>query len=380
MSLGATPKHGFHDAWRRLRAVIGAAGGTAGVLIGIYSDQVRSVIAWTWQHGAVFTASLLAVGAVGVMSWEARGLLERRRFGLRHITAKSLEIRATDLEGDLPNDQAVFGRELRYLERLTGSRTLVILLHGIGLDADDFRPFMHVTGEHTAALTLFGFNASEANDPRYRPIGLTTHAELVNGAINHIHRQYPDKRLLLVGFSVGADLLLRLGELWKERPARKPDLAGLLLLDPNINHSSMVLSGAFATMDPNDPLTALKRIAQIPSTLVEFENLTEYLHKITRKDPAQIKQHAKDWWDYWEPDGQYGRFFERVDNLRTACANVKIFFSVHYEQHFNELLGRARQRGQHQLLDLLRIDHFELIGEDFLVAKVTAVKLAAKAP
>ncbi|MFD5561891.1 alpha/beta fold hydrolase [Kitasatospora griseola] len=358
---------------------LGVFGAMASVAIGIYSDQVRGSIAWLFQHASGWgLAAATALGA-GALSWQARGLMDHRRYAARRIVERSFDIEADDFESDLPSDQAVIGRELHYLERVTSSPHLVVLLHGLGLDADDFRPYMHVAEEHTAGITLFGFNARETRDDRYRPIGLTTHAELVNGAINNLHRQFPDKRLTLVGFSLGADMLLRLGELWRDHPSRKPAVSGVLLLDPNINHSTMMVSRGLSQLDPGSPLEELKRIARIPETLVEFQNLSEYLHKVSAKNLAQIQRHAMDVWDYWEPDGRYDLFMERIELLRGHRLGVKVVFSTHYERNFNDLNALARQRGIRDTFRLRRVDHFELLQDVLLAEEVGRVRGAATA-
>ena len=346
---------------------VGALGGVASLVAGIYSDQVRSGVVHVLRlMGTWGTAPVVAVVFAGV-GWslqELRWKLKSRRSLIRR---QSFEIQVDDFENDLPRDQSVIGRELHYLEHVTESNKLVVLLHGLGLDANDFRPYMQVAKEHTVGITLFGFNESETSDARYRPIGLTTHAELVNGAINNLHRQYPGKKLVLVGFSLGADMLLRLGELWQDHPSRKPQVSAILLLDPNINHSTMLLSGGLARMNPLEPLTELKRIAQIPTNLVEFQNFSEYLHKVSVKNPAQIRRHAQDVWDYWEPDGKYDLFMDRIKRLAGFNINVRVICSVHYEQHFNDVTTLARGHGLRQIFSLCRVDHFALFREPFLI-------------
>jgi pimeloyl-ACP methyl ester carboxylesterase len=249
----------------------------------------------------------------------------------------------------------------------------VVLLHGLGLDADDFRPFMNVARQHTAAITLFGHNAEEARDNRYRPIGMALHADLVSGAINNLQRQYPYKRLTLVGFSVGCDLLFQLAELWRDHPERQPKVRSVLLLDPNINHSTMVISGKVARLNPERPLAELKRIAQVPEELVEFQNFCEYLHKISGKDLAQIQRYAADLWSYWEPDGQYELFFQRLERIRAISDTTRVFFSMHFEQRFNDVVACARQRGIRQVFDLRRVDHFEFCQDGFLKQEIGAL-------
>ncbi|WP_181958076.1 hypothetical protein [Nonomuraea mesophila] len=267
------------------------------------------------------------------------------------------------------------------LERATESKTLAFLLPGLGLDANDFRPYMNIAREHTAALTLFGFNADEAGDERYRPVGLTTHVELVNGALNSLRRKYPQKKMVLIGFSTGADMVIRLGEFWQAHPTRDPRVSAILLLDPNINHSSMVVSGAFATMNPSHPLAELKEVARIPQSLTEFQNMSEYLHKISKKNLAHIQRHAEDWWNYWEDDGRYDLFFQRIGRLHGMNPRIRVLFSVHYDRHFNEIYARARRQNMGHVFGLRRYDHFELLNDRLLadeVAKVRAVPVSPR--
>lgn len=358
----------------RYKAAVTVAGAVAGTAIGIYSDEARSLVSWTWNHViAGGTLVTLAVAAVFALAWWARGLAERRRELRREVVRHSFDIHADDFEEDLPPDNAVIGRQLWYLERYTESADLIILLHGLGLDANDFRSFMNVARQHTAAITLFGHNTEESHDLRYRPIGLAAHTDLISGAINNLQRQYPYKRITLVGFSVGCDMLFRLAELWRDHPERQPKIKSVLLLDPNINHSTMVISSKMANLNPGHPLAELKRIAQIPEALIEFQNVCEYLHKISGKDLAQVQRFAAELWRYWEPDGAYGLFFQRLERIMAISDRTRVFFSIHFEERFNDVVAMARQRGIRQVFDLRRVDHFEFCNDSFLKHEVAAL-------
>ncbi|MET8692515.1 alpha/beta fold hydrolase [Streptomyces bauhiniae] len=358
----------------RHKLALTLAGGLTGSAVGIYSDEARALIAWTWSHVvAGGTLVTLAVAGVFSLAWWARGLTERRRELRREVVRNFFDIHADDFEEDLPSDDAVIGRQLWYLERGAESGDLVVLLHGLGLDADDFRPFMNVARQHTVAITLFGHNVEETRDHRYRPIGMALHADLISGALNNLQRQYPYKRLTLVGFSVGCDLLFRLAELWRDHPERQPKMRSMLLLDPNINHSTMVISSKVARLNPEHPLAELKRIAQIPAEIVEFQNFCEYLHKISGKDLGQVQRYAADLLDYWEPDGRYELFFERLERVRAISDLTRVYFSLHFEQRFNDVVARARQRGIRQVFDLRRVDHFEFCQDAFLKREISAL-------
>ncbi|MFO7250478.1 MAG: alpha/beta hydrolase [Actinomycetes bacterium] len=366
---------------RRHQRIIGPAGGAAGVVIGIYSDTARQALDWLWTHLLTpYTLAAAQFVVIAVASWTLRGWVERRRQGRRQIVSRSFDIRLCDFEDDLTGDQTVIGRKLRYLERRTESKTLVVMLPGLGLDANDFRPYMNIAREHTVAVTLFGFNQSEAKDERYRPVSLATHVELVNWALGNLRRQYQHKRMVLVGFSIGADMIMRLGEFWQDHPGRNPDIHAMLLMDPNINRSSMVVSGALAGMDPADPLAELKKVSQTATNLTEFQNICEYLHKISKKDLAQIQRHAKDWWEYWEEAGRYDRFMQRIGRLYAHCPRIQVLFSAHYDGSFNEIVARARQHGMSHIFDSYGIDHFEFLNEQFLAQKISAVTAAPARP
>src|SRR4029077_13542600 len=113
----------------------------------------------------------------------------------------------SDALGAVAGDQDVIvGRSLHYLETKRGSDDLLIFLHGLALDASDFRPYMTESRFHCLALTLYGFNAEEKDDQHYRPISLQSHVQLLGYALGKIATQYPHKRITLVGFSFGADV------------------------------------------------------------------------------------------------------------------------------------------------------------------------------
>ncbi|MGW5159679.1 hypothetical protein ACWEPN_29740 [Nonomuraea wenchangensis] len=150
----------------------------------------------------------------------------------------------------------------------------------------------------------------------------------------------------------------------------------MVLLDPNINHSSMVVSGAFATMNPSAPFTELIEIARIPQNITEFQNMSEYLHKISKKNLAHIQRHAEDWWDYWEGEEKCERFLQRVGTLHAMCPKLKVVFSANYDQHFNEIVAGARRQSMGEIFDLLREDHFQLLNER-LIAKEVATLVAS---
>ncbi|MFJ8015199.1 hypothetical protein [Streptomyces sp. NPDC096339] len=367
----------------RVRAALAGVGGVLGILIGIYADEARAVLAWAGVHAvAPAGVALLAAGAGFGLGWWGGSRAGTGGRGAGPVVVEgSFEISADDFDVDLPADHMVFGRRLRYLERATASRDLVVLLHGLGTDASEFRPYMASARPHTVALTAFGHHPEEARDARYRPIGLATHTELVGGAIRALARRHPGKRLVLVGFSYGADTVLRLAERWAESPEQRPALAGVLLLDPNMNRSTLPVTRALAGLDLSDPAAALRGIVAGTRDLDAFGNFCDYLHRIAGKDLAQVCRYAGEVWEDTEEVGSYERFVRRCERLKSVCGGpVRIHFSTRFETHFNDLVAHARRRGVRGVFDLRRTDHFALCAEPALRAQVEALVAGSPAP
>jgi pimeloyl-ACP methyl ester carboxylesterase len=168
----------------------------------------------------------------------------------------------------------VVGRTLHYLEAKRDSSELVIFLHGLGLDANDFRPYMAESRHHCIALTLYGFNAEERDDDHYKPISLQTHVQLLGYALERLHRIHPRKRMALVGFSFGADVMLFLPQFAGDA-TRRLQLNKAVLLDPNVNHSTTTISARIAMVDRDRPLAELIGILQSTDDIGEFRDLRD---------------------------------------------------------------------------------------------------------
>jgi hypothetical protein len=124
--------------------------------------------------------------------------------------------------------------------------------------------------------------------------------------------------------------------------------------------------------EPGDPLEEFKRIAQSPATMTEFQNISEYLYKISRKNPAQLQRLAQDWYAYWPEDDDFQKFLVLTEQLTKACKNVRVRFSEHFEKDFNRLRVAARNfTFREGLLDVVDFGHFDLIKDSFLAEQIT---------
>jgi pimeloyl-ACP methyl ester carboxylesterase len=355
---------------RWVAAITGTVGTLLGLIVDLYSTEVRNALETTFAR-VVAEASTIAVAVFA--SCILTVAVCRRIFQqdqVARLTSGEINLPAGELADRVPDDDLVAGRQIRYLETRRPTDELVIYVHGLGLDASDFRACLNEGKYHAIALTLFGLNMDERDDARYRPVSLESHIEVLSYSIERLARQYPDKRLVLAGFSLGADLLMFLSERWISRREAAPRIHAMLLLDPNINRSTMNISSAIARMDSDRDLDELKLLIDETKEVNEFRNMCLYLHKIATKDLAQIRRFAQEILEYWD-EVTYDQFISRIDATSKLTPRVRTFFSFHYERDLGSALRAARTRGiDPALMDATRCDHFELMAPDFVGQKL----------
>jgi pimeloyl-ACP methyl ester carboxylesterase len=346
---------------RWLAVLSGFVGSVLGVATNLYSAEFRNAISSTSRAftSTVISIVVAAVGASAVTLVTYYWLV-RRQQQRTEILPGQIPISADVLQLVDDEQDSVVGRTLHFLEAPRSSQELVVFLHGLGLDANDFRPYLAESKYHCIALTLFGFNVSEATDDHYKPISLPTHVQLVAYALTRLRKLYPHKRLTLVGFSLGADAFLLLPQ-YAPKTTRELQISRVLLLDPNISRLTTTLSARVAAVQPATPLTELLKILEGADDIAEFRILCEYLHKITSKNFAQVQRHARDIVATWDSDSP-DRFLDRLGQLTAAVGQVEVVVSFDYERHFNAIGRGAAARGLRLGgLESARHGHFDLI-------------------
>lgn len=360
---------------RRLRWWMTAAsvgGSVFGLVASLYSAELRQVLEASGR-GFVTTGLPIAVTAVvasvsGVFIYE----LLFRRGRSTDVRTGEIAIRADALEGIVGDEDAVVGRSLRYLETRRRSTDLVVFLPGLGLDANDFRPYLSESKFHCVALTLYGFNTSERDDEHYQPISLRTHAQLVAYALRRLKTAYPRKRLTVVGFSFGADMILFLLEFAPE-VLRELQLRKAILLDPNINRSTTTFSSRISRVDTDSSLRDLVAILRSAKDRAELRYLAEYLAKITSKNSAQVWRYAREVSQRYNHDS-HDPFLDAVGQLTRVTEGVHVILSFNHETIFNSVAHAAAARGLDlNDLECSRTDHFELLSPGFLKDRLEGV-------
>lgn len=359
------------QAGRRWRLGLAAsfAGTVVGIVTSLYSAELRQLLEGPVRGMAAGALPFLVTAAVasvsGVLSYELA--VRRRQPGT--ITAGTITIGTDVLDRIVDEDQPIAGRSLHYLETRRHTGDLVVLLHGLGLDANDFRAYLAESAHHCVALTLYGFNVAERDHPHYQPISLESHAHLVGYALQKLRQTYPRKRITLVGFSIGADLIMLLSELDRELLAQLR-IRAAVLLDPNVNTATTTISSKIAEVGSDSSLKDLVSVLRSAKSRAEFRYLCEYLTKITSKDFAQVRRQAQDVAGRYR-QRSFGPFLDAAGALASVTEGIQVVLSLNHEAVFNALVRAAAARGfDVQQLTCSRTDHFELIHPEILAEQL----------
>jgi pimeloyl-ACP methyl ester carboxylesterase len=245
---------------------------------------------------------------------------------------------------------------------------------GWAWDATDYQEYLEKQDTHGIAVNLAGYAPRGAD--RRPPVPVQRHVEMVADLVEQVAQGNPDKRIILVGFSLGADLVLQLAEYWTAMKAdRRPSISGALLLDPNVNHSTMTISRLFAAADRSDPLPALKELIGLAPDLDGFRALCTYANKIATKDFSQVHQLADDMIRYWNAAG-YDQFGMRVSRVMEIADVVNIVLSADYEEHLPEMRAAVHRTGVPEAkisFGITELDHFGLIEHSVLTRELKSV-------
>ncbi|MBL7258516.1 alpha/beta fold hydrolase [Paractinoplanes lichenicola] len=167
----------------------GALGSVIGVATNLYSSEFRAGLENIGDLNTTLVSGVVtAVVAGGTTAGFYRWSIKRRQ--QLTVTDGTIAIQPGVKDfTDRPIDEKVIGRDLHYLEAKRDSTDLIVFLHGLGLDAFDFRPYMVESRYHCVALTFYGFNDIEKDDDHYGVISLESHMALLAYALDRLHRR-----------------------------------------------------------------------------------------------------------------------------------------------------------------------------------------------
>ena len=226
-------------------------------------------------------------------------------------------------------DPRIIGDRLRYVDNQVGSDVLVFFLHGLGLDHGDFEPILKRLAYRGLSPTLYG---CEPDRRRRISLSLADHVVILREWLREVSEQFQPEIIVMVGFSLGADMGFELLLGPADEPA--PRIDAFLSLECNLSLDTCFASRVLAGISPDRPevsIADLKRLGDSAASLEDWLNMQDYLVKVLRKfqgDIGVLQRAATDIVrQFSENPGfeVFARWFkgarERVPTLRLVISN-----------------------------------------------------------
>jgi serine/threonine protein kinase len=218
-----------------------------------------------------------AADLVGSPKWSP---LQEKRFELTTNSIRELSFQSARMIGD----------HIAYVDNGVVSDTLVIYLHAWGLDHRHAEEFLASLPCRGVAPTLYGFGL-HANH-RF-PLSLEDHSRLLRSLFRQLHVRIQPKRVILTGFSSGADHAVHLATSPIDAGIR---IDGLLPFGCNTSYKSCFLSARFAELkhsNTDELLDEMKRIGSNTRSIGEWLKFHEYMVTVFTKfgknaDPLKV--------------------------------------------------------------------------------------------
>lgn len=177
-------------------------------------------------------------------------------------------------------DPRMIGDSLEYLDNHARSDTLVCFLPALGLDAAEFEEHLRTFPWRCVAVTPF---SHEPQRNRRYALPLNDHFTLIRHFLRHVEERSGARRVVLAGFSSGADIALRFAA---ARPGGGARLDGVLALGCNVSKETCFVTSILARMSTRHPerlLADLRAVGDSTADLEAWLTLHTYLVSMLRK-------------------------------------------------------------------------------------------------
>jgi len=183
-------------------------------------------------------------------------------------------------------DPHIIGDHLCYADNQVRSDVLVTFLHGLGSDHHGFEPILKRLAYRGLSPTLYG---CEPDRQARISLSLADHVVILREWLRHSIERLNPSMVVLVGFSLGADMGFEI----LIPPAGETQLKvdAFLSLECNLCLDTCFVSRILAGIAPNRPdvsVGELRRFGEQVASLDEWLNVHEYLVKILRKFQGNI--------------------------------------------------------------------------------------------
>lgn len=205
--------------------------------------------------------------------------LERLRPDIVHRTFKLTDDVCRRVDRSLL-DPRIIGGDMTWLDNGVASDTLVVCIHGTGLDGEMFRETLEHVPLRVVAPTFFGF---EPQARRRVPLTVQAHMALLREFTTSVVAEVRPARTILLGFSSGGDVAMRL---IAEHPAGALAVDAIVALGVNLALDTCWITRRLARVQSaheSGLLDDLKTIATSSATVDEWLNVHEYLVRVLRK-------------------------------------------------------------------------------------------------
>ncbi len=226
-------------------------------------------------------------------------------------------------------DPRIIGDRLHYVDNQVGSDVLVFFLHGLGLDHGDFETILKRLAYRGLSPTLYG---CEPDRRRRISLSLADHVVILREWLWEVSEQFQPEIIVMVGFSLGADMGFELLLGPADEPA--PRIEAFLSLECNLSLDTCFASRVLAGICPDRPevsIAELKRMGDPAASLDDWLNMQDYLVKVLRKFQGDIGVLQRAAADIVRPFSEnpgfevFARWFkgarERVPALRLVISN-----------------------------------------------------------
>jgi pimeloyl-ACP methyl ester carboxylesterase len=183
-------------------------------------------------------------------------------------------------------DPRIIGDQLRYVDNQARSDVLVFFLHGLGLDHGDFEPILERLPYRGLSPTLYG---CEPGRRARISLSLADHVVILREWLQDVVERFQPSTLVMVGFSLGADMGFELLLAPADQPVSPID--AFLSLECNLCLDTCFVSRVLSNIAPDrtDRLVVeLQRLGDAAVSLDDWLNIHEYLVKVLRKFQGDI--------------------------------------------------------------------------------------------
>ena len=308
-----------------------------------------------WQNAAELLAELEAVAADEAKTpgkSDTANQLVELRFTLSERVCRRLN-RAT-------LDPRIIGDHLHYVDNQVRSDVLVFFLHGLGLDHRDFEPILRRLPYRGLSPTLYG---CEPDRHGRVSLSLADHVVLLREWLREVTKQMQPSRVVMVGFSLGADMGFEL--LLGPTDDATPPIDAFLSLGCNLCLETCFVSRVLCSISPDRPevsVSELQRLGNTALSLDQWLNVHEYLVKVLRKfrgDTGLLQRAAADLVRPFSETSGFEVFSRWFKGARERIPALRLVFS----QDSGSLAALAG-------LKLENLDH-AILGEEFPEAVIT---------